>query len=364
MSLLDRKIRRVKAQRACLDHAVALIQTRPGPILELGLGNGRTYHHLGQLLTNEGLGREIFVFEREVAAHPDCVPGRVHLFLGDFQETLGLALTRLGPVAVLAHADFGSADEEATAATSRVVARALPRLLTPGALVASDQDIPFAEAESLPLPRGVEPGWYFLWQLPKAAESGVQTHHRRAWSKSSHRASQYNPCSTRAGRNVASRLDSFIRRLEAQRNCLDLAADLVRGLEGPVLELGLGNGRTYDHLRALLPEHEIFVFDRRVKAFSNCVPDRKHLILGDIRDTLPAAVRRFRRSVVLVHSDMGSGNREASIRLAAFIASQLPGLMRPGGLVVADEDEAFERSNPVPLPDGVRPGRYFMYRAS
>ncbi|MGH6887075.1 MAG: class I SAM-dependent methyltransferase, partial [Geminicoccales bacterium] len=48
-----------------------------------------------------------------------------------------------------------------------------------------------------------------------------------------------------------SRLDSFIRRLEAQRACLDLAAARIADLPGPVLELGLGNGRTYDHLREL-----------------------------------------------------------------------------------------------------------------
>lgn len=344
MSLLDRKIRRVKAQRACLNHVVALIQTMPGPILELGLGNGRTYDHLRRLLAIEGLSREIFVFEREVAAHPDCIPGWGHLFQGDFRETLGLALVRLGPVAVLAHADFGSADEEATATTARSLARALPPLLAPGALVASDQDISFAEAERLPLPPDVESGRYFLWQLPHAMQ--IET-----------------PADT-AVVPETSRVDSFIHRMEAQRSCLNLAAELVRSLEGPVLELGLGNGRTYDHLRKLLPRHEIFTFDRRVKALPNGVLDPKHLIVGDIRDTLPAAVGRFGRSVVLVHSDMGSGDNEANLQLAAFIASQLPDLVQPGGLVVADQDEAFEGSRPVPLPAGVRPRRYFMHRAS
>ena len=53
-----------------------------------------------------------------------------------------------------------------------------------------------------------------------------------------------------------SRLDSFIRRLEAQRACLNRAADTIRGIDGIVLELGLGNGRTYDHLRALFPDRE------------------------------------------------------------------------------------------------------------
>ena len=43
-----------------------------------------------------------------------------------------------------------------------------------------------------------------------------------------------------------SRLDSFIRRLEAQRSCLETAVALVADLPGPILELGLGNGRTFD----------------------------------------------------------------------------------------------------------------------
>ncbi len=59
-----------------------------------------------------------------------------------------------------------------------------------------------------------------------------------------------------------SRLDSFIRRLKAQRACLGLAAELIRDVPGPLLELGLGNGRTYDHLREIMPGREIYVFER------------------------------------------------------------------------------------------------------
>ncbi len=50
-----------------------------------------------------------------------------------------------------------------------------------------------------------------------------------------------------------SRLDSFIRRLTAQRDILNSIIDLVGEIEGPVLEFGLGNGRTYDHLRENFP---------------------------------------------------------------------------------------------------------------
>jgi S-adenosyl-L-methionine methyltransferase len=48
------------------------------------------------------------------------------------------------------------------------------------------------------------------------------------------------------------RLDSAIRRLTAQRDLLDWASEEIAP-GGLVLELGLGNGRTYDHLRDRLP---------------------------------------------------------------------------------------------------------------
>ena len=160
-----------------------------------------------------------------------------------------------------------------------------------------------------------------------------------------------------------SRLDSVIRRLEAQRACLRRGAELIRELPGPVLELGLGNGRTYDHLRETLPDREIFVFEREVAADPDCVPDAAHLLLGDIRETLPAAVARFGPRVALVHSDMGTGDSELNRRLAGFLAARLPGLLRPGGVVISDQDMSLEGAVALPLPEGVEPGRYFMCRS-
>ena len=160
-----------------------------------------------------------------------------------------------------------------------------------------------------------------------------------------------------------SRLDSVIRRLRAQRACLRCAAEMIRDLPGPVLELGLGNGRTYDHLRETLPDREIFVFEREVAADPDCLPDAAHLLLGDIHQTLPAAVARFGPSVALVHSDLGTGDAEMNRRLAGFLAARLPGLLRPGGVVISDQDMSLAGAEALPLPEGVGPGRYFMSRA-
>ena len=75
-----------------------------------------------------------------------------------------------------------------------------------------------------------------------------------------------------------SRLDSFIRRLEAQRIVLNWAAAAIAGREGPVLELGLGNGRTYDHLRDILPGRAIHAFDRQAKANPRSMPEAPLLV--------------------------------------------------------------------------------------
>lgn len=159
-----------------------------------------------------------------------------------------------------------------------------------------------------------------------------------------------------------SRLDSFIRRVSAQRDCLNLAAGLVAGVPGPVLELGLGNGRTYDHLRELFPDREIFVFDRRVAAHPACIPDDDHLFLGDIAETLPAALDRIGAKAALAHCDMGTGEKDSNAKLAAFIAPAVGALMAPGGIVISDQQYSVPGWTALTLPDGVRPGRYFINR--
>ncbi len=159
-----------------------------------------------------------------------------------------------------------------------------------------------------------------------------------------------------------SRLDINIRRLKAQRDCLNQAAEAIRDLPGPVLELGLGNGRTYDHLREVLPDREIFVFEREVAAHPDCIPDEAQLYRGDFHDTLPMAAERFAGQVALVHADIGSANLERDARLAAFVAGHLPALLRPGGIVASDRDVAFEGALPLALPEGLAPGVYHLFR--
>lgn len=168
------------------------------------------------------------------------------------------------------------------------------------------------------------------------------------------------PSETASRTGGRSRLDSNILRLVGCRDCLNRAAEEVGHLQGPIFELGLGNGRSYDHLRTLFPGRDIYVFERKLAAHPRCIPDDDHLFLGDIWETFPPAVAGFRGRVVLLHADIGGADAEKNARLAAFFARYVPELLQPQGLVVSSAPA--DGLEPWPLPASVSPGSYFMYR--
>lgn len=161
-----------------------------------------------------------------------------------------------------------------------------------------------------------------------------------------------------------SRLDSFINRLQAQRACLGRAAREVADVPGVVLELGLGNGRTFDHLRELMPEREIHVFDRQLAAHPDCVPDAERLHLGEFRETLAAAARALPHAAALAHVDCGSGHAAQDRELARALGPLLDALMAGRSLVVSDQPLEHPRWRELPPPEGVEPGRYHVYRVN
>jgi hypothetical protein len=129
-----------------------------------------------------------------------------------------------------------------------------------------------------------------------------------------------------------------------------------------VLELGLGNGRTYDHLRELFPERNIYVCERRVAAHPNCIPPAEFLLLGDMRSTLQIAREALTGRVALAHLDPATGEEEASRVLAAEVAPLIVPLLRPDGLLVSEPAIAHDGLITLTLPEGVAQGRYHLYR--
>jgi hypothetical protein len=159
-----------------------------------------------------------------------------------------------------------------------------------------------------------------------------------------------------------SRLDAFINRVTAQRDCLNEIARRLAGRSGPILELGLGNGRTYDHLRSLFPDHEIYVFDREIAAHPACIPPPERSFVGDFRDTLAGALARIGRPAILAHGDFGSADPARTAALASFLGPALDPLMAPGGYVVSDQKMTVARWHEVAPPPSVAPERYFIWQ--
>jgi len=161
-----------------------------------------------------------------------------------------------------------------------------------------------------------------------------------------------------------SRLDSFIRRIVAQKKCLEQCAAAIGQTKGPVVELGLGNGRTFDHLRELLPDREIFVFERRPNAHAASTPDAAHLIEGDLALTLPKAQSLLPARAALLHSDIGCGDAAIDARTAPLNAENLARVMASRGVVLSDQPLTHARLEPIALPEDVEEGRYFIYEWS
>ena len=158
-----------------------------------------------------------------------------------------------------------------------------------------------------------------------------------------------------------SRLDSAIRRLQAQKAALEDAARRTAGLRGLVLEFGLGNGRTYDHLRTILSNRRIVVFDRQVAAHQDCIPPDEDLYLGDLFKTLPRAIAELGRSAVIAHLDIGTGNKDQSVALVTRAAPMIADLLASGAILVSDQPiESIAGLIPLPLPDGIADGRIHM----
>jgi len=159
-----------------------------------------------------------------------------------------------------------------------------------------------------------------------------------------------------------SRLDAFVHRVTAQRALLNAAREKLADVPGVVFELGLGNGRTFDHLREKFSDRPIFVFDKQVRAHPACIPDEEQMRLGDIDATLGQAADEFRGLVALIHSDLGSHSPEHCARMSALVSRYAPTALAPGGLLFSDLPLDVPQLENVPPPEGIEANWYHAFR--
>jgi hypothetical protein len=157
-----------------------------------------------------------------------------------------------------------------------------------------------------------------------------------------------------------SRLDSMLRRLTAQRDGLTWATRQIEGRTGDVLDLGLGNGRTYDHLREQMPDRRIWVIDRVLQCHPSCVPPAEDFLEGEA-DQMLTQLAESGRKMVLAHYDLAKGVEAEDAAEAARLSPYLARLMLPDGLIISGQ--ALVGFREISGPDTIPEDRYFFYRA-
>lgn len=157
-----------------------------------------------------------------------------------------------------------------------------------------------------------------------------------------------------------SRLDSMLRRLAAQRDGLNWAAAQLAGQPGDALDLGLGNGRTYDHMREILPDRRIWVIDRVLQCHPSSTPPKQDFLEGEAEPMLER-LRESGARILLAHYDLGFGVKEKDVAEAARLSPMIAAIMAPGGLLISGQP--LVGFTQITGPDSIAPDRYLFYRA-
>ena len=157
-----------------------------------------------------------------------------------------------------------------------------------------------------------------------------------------------------------SRLDSMLRRLTAQRDGLNWAAARIGDAPGDILDMGLGNGRTYDHLREILPDRKIWVMDRVLQCHPDSTPPPEDFLQGEAEPMLRKLAGTGRK-VAMAHYDFGRGIKDEDVAEAARLSPSISRVMQPGGLLISGQPlVGFEQ---IKGPETIAPDRYLFYLA-
>jgi len=156
VSALDLLIRRLMSQRASLERASSMITQLPGPALQIGWGDGAAYDHLHEILRR----RDLFVFDKAIAAPESAPPQQEHRIIGDPSDTLPQAWERWRREAAFAYLNF-----PAPARAASELAPLLAPLLRPGAIIIAEASLELPGWEALPSPEGARDAREHLYRV-------------------------------------------------------------------------------------------------------------------------------------------------------------------------------------------------------
>ncbi|MBO9666771.1 MAG: hypothetical protein J7501_08140 [Bdellovibrio sp.] len=164
-----------------------------------------------------------------------------------------------------------------------------------------------------------------------------------------------------------SRLDVLIQRMTVQRECLNFLMNELqkKNNEGLVaVELGLGSGRTYDHIREGLPHMPFYVFDYKIDCHPSCEPAPEYAILGEIEKTLPPFAEKFQGKACLIHCDIGTKDLDRDNKVYSNLIPLIQKLSNPGTLIASDRPLSAPWLESIELPKDAGKWPYYLLRVT
>ena len=126
-----------------------------------------------------------------------------------------------------------------------------------------------------------------------------------------------------------------MRRLAAQRDGLEWATERTKNMTGDALDMGLGNGRTYDHMREISDRH-IWVIGRVLQCHPSGIPPKADFLEGEAEAMLDKMAADGTQ-IVLAHYDFGFGVKEKDVAEAVRLSPAIARIMAPGGIIVSGQ---------------------------
>ena len=158
-----------------------------------------------------------------------------------------------------------------------------------------------------------------------------------------------------------SRLESTILRQISQKACLDYGINMARKVNGHVVELGLGMGYTFDHLRRSFTARQLYAFDLELFTHKKLTPFETQLRLGDIRETFPRFAKHNFQKVALLHIDIRTNNFKRDTAVYSRVEAAIEEAMAPNGIVVSDRELNLNGFKLGPPLAATQDWPYFLY---
>lgn len=155
-----------------------------------------------------------------------------------------------------------------------------------------------------------------------------------------------------------SRLESFRRRLTAQIDGINWAIEETKNVNGDILEMGLGNGRTYDHLRENA-DRRIWVIDRILQCHPSCVPPEDDFLKGEA-DAMLERLANDGAQIAFAHYDFGFGVKEKDVEEGGRLSPLIKAVMVSGGMIVSQQPMV--GFTQIQGPKTIVGDRYHFYR--